>query len=84
MRTMVPSVGKWPVKRYKYVCVPGGQEEALAFMPQDGLPQEELSTYMDEVFEAVTDLESDGLVEGGDTTGGVLDRGELERSRLML
>uniref|UniRef100_A0A3B3Q9M0 Inactive rhomboid protein n=1 Tax=Paramormyrops kingsleyae TaxID=1676925 RepID=A0A3B3Q9M0_9TELE len=45
---------------------------------------EELSTYTDEVFEAVTDLESDGLAEGGDATGGVLDRGELERSRLML
>ncbi|XP_048847857.1 inactive rhomboid protein 1-like isoform X1 [Brienomyrus brachyistius] len=61
-----------------------GHEEALAFMPQDGLPQEELSTYMEEAFEAVTDLESDGLAEGGDATGGVLDRGELERSRLML
>lgn len=61
----------------------------LPFLAQEGVLQEELSTYPDEVFEspseaAIKETEARPQQAQPGLTGGALDRNELERSHLML
>ncbi|XP_074866493.1 inactive rhomboid protein 1 isoform X2 [Carettochelys insculpta] len=59
-----------------------------SFFAREGVLQEELSTYPDEVFESPSEAAiKDSEVkpqEQADLTGGALDKNELERSHLML
>ncbi|XP_066519947.1 inactive rhomboid protein 1 isoform X3 [Hoplias malabaricus] len=60
-----------------------------SFFTRDGLIQEELSTYADEVFESpseadVRENDTNKLSEETDLTGGALGKTDLERSHLML
>ncbi|KAG7491836.1 hypothetical protein MATL_G00008410 [Megalops atlanticus] len=60
-----------------------------SFFARDGLMQEELSTFADEVFEspseaAIKEAEMSKAADESDMTGSALDKSELERSHLML
>ncbi|XP_028905281.1 inactive rhomboid protein 1 [Ornithorhynchus anatinus] len=59
-----------------------------SFFAREGVLAEELSTYPDEVFESPSEAalkdSEEKAVDQADLTGGALDRGELERSHLML
>ncbi|KAJ3607598.1 hypothetical protein NHX12_024649 [Muraenolepis orangiensis] len=55
----------------------------LSFYTRDGLP-DELSTYADEVFETPSEAEFNQQLEERELTGSALEKGELERSHLML
>lgn len=58
------------------------------FFAQDGLMQEEMSTFHDEVFESPSDSTSKDMdskqLDESELTGSALDKNELERSHLML
>ncbi|XP_035389478.1 inactive rhomboid protein 1 isoform X1 [Electrophorus electricus] len=60
-----------------------------SFFTRDGLVQDELSTYMDDVFEspseaAIRENDASQVPEESDLTGSALGKSELERSHLML
>ncbi|TRY83967.1 hypothetical protein DNTS_006286 [Danionella cerebrum] len=58
-----------------------------SFFGKDGLSQEELSSYADEVFESSSESvikENDGPGEERELTGSALERTQLEQSHLML
>ncbi|XP_031416722.1 inactive rhomboid protein 1 isoform X2 [Clupea harengus] len=60
-----------------------------SFFTRDGLLQEELSTYADEVFETpseadIKEAEASKVSEESELTGSALERSELERSHLMM
>uniref|UniRef100_A0A8B9KGR4 Inactive rhomboid protein n=1 Tax=Astyanax mexicanus TaxID=7994 RepID=A0A8B9KGR4_ASTMX len=64
-------------------------EQDTSFFTRDGLVQEELSTYADEVFESPSEAairvnNTDKVGDELDLTGSALDKTDLERSHLML